>query len=129
MLLTAYAALFTVGLYLNRGDRRMLLLTLVVGASVFIAVPRHSAFIFYTFCILADLLAAILAITLRARASELVVSICVALEAVHVMGYILDGYPPLSSYRILVPILESAQLVACVCMSSALYRRLQNRST
>lgn len=129
MLLNAYAILLGLGLYLNRHDRRMLALTFVIGVSVFIPVPRESAFTFYTFCMVAELAVALIAWRLDARATDLVISICIVLELAHVMGYILNGYPPLSSYRIIVPILESAQLVTCICMSPALYHRLQNRLT
>lgn len=127
MLFSAYAVLFGVSLYLNRADARMLLLTLVVTASLFLPVPHESPELFYGYCMLAELTVALIALVLRARGSELVISICVVLEVAHVMGYILDGYPPLSSYRILVPLLELAQLLACVSMSPVLYPRLRNR--
>lgn len=128
MYLQACAVLFTVALWLNRRDRRMLVLTMVVGASIFVPVPRDTALQFYTFCIAAETVVALLALAaIRARASELVASICIVLIVVHVMGYIMDGHPPLSGYRILVPILEAAQLAACALMSPALFTRLRNR--
>lgn len=127
MLLNVYAVGLAVAFYLNRHDWRMLLLTLAVGVSVFLPVPRQSALVFYGFCMVAELLVALIALALQARGSELIVSICVVLEVAHLMGYILNGYPPLSSYRVIVPVLESAQLLTCVCMSPALFVRLQNR--
>jgi hypothetical protein len=127
MLLNAYAILLALAFWLNRHDRRMLLLTLAVGVSVFLPVPKSSAFAFYASCICAEFLVGLVAFVLRARGSEMVLSACVVLEIAHLMGYILNGYPPLSSYRIIVPVLESAQLVACVAMSPALFARLQNR--
>lgn len=128
MLLNAYAILVALGLYFNRHDWRMLALTLVVGASVFYPVPRDSAFIFYASCMAAEVLVALIAWSLHARASDLVVSLCVVLELTHVMGYLLNGYPALSSYRVIVPLLEAAQLAACVCMSPVLFHRLRNRN-
>jgi hypothetical protein len=127
MLWNAYTVLLGIAFYLNRHDWRMLALTFVIGVSVFAPVPRESALAFYGFCFAAELAVAIVALLLRARGSELVVSICVVLEVAHVMGYILNGYPPLSSYRVIVPILESAQLVTCICMSPVLHLRLRNR--
>lgn len=128
MYLQACALLFTAGLWLNRSDRRMLALTVLVAASVFLPVPRDSAEQFYLFCIAAETVVALVALALiRARGSELIASLCIVLIVVHVMGYIMDGYPRLSGYRILVPILESLQLVACLCMSPAIYPRLRNR--
>lgn len=129
MLLQAYAALLGLGLYLNRHDRRMLALTCVIGVSVFMPVPRDTAFTFYTFCIAAEFIVVLLAWRIDARATELVIGICIVLVLAHVMGYILNGYPALSSYRVIVPLLESAQLLTCVCMSPALHARLQNRQT
>jgi hypothetical protein len=129
MLLNAYAILLGLGVYLNRHDRRMLALTFVIGVSVFLPVPRQTAFAFYTFCIIAELLVALIAWRLNTRATELVIGICAVLVLAHVMGYILNGHPSLSSYRVIVPLLESAQLLTCVCMSPSLYARLQNRQT
>ena len=128
MLLNAYALMLALALYLNRHDRRMLGLTVVVGLSVFLPVPKSSALAFYGFCFVAELVVILLALRLHAQGSELIVSLCVVLELAHVMGYILNGYPPLSSYRAIIPILESAQLVTCICMSPALYARLRNRT-
>jgi len=128
MLLNAYAVLVAAGLYLNRHDWRMLALTLVVGASVFYPVPRDSALIFYASCMATEVLVALIAWSLNTKASDLVVSLCAVLELAHLMGYILNGYPALSSYRIIVPLLEAAQLVTCVCMSPALFHRLRNRN-
>ena len=127
MLLQAYAALLALAFHLNRRDRRMLLLTLAVGVSVFLPVPRESAEVFYAACVAAELVVALVAMLAAARATELIMSLCVALELTHIMGYILDGSGQLSSYRVLVPVLEAAQLVACVCMSPAIFARLQNR--
>jgi hypothetical protein len=129
MLLNAYAILLGLGFYLNRHDRRMLALTFAIGVSVFIPVPRDTAFAFYTFCIAAEACVALIAWWLDTRATELVVGICIVLVLAHVMGYILNGHPSLSSYRVIVPLLESAQLLMCVCMSPSLHARLQNRQT
>lgn len=122
-----YAVMLVLALVLNGRDRRMLALTAVIGVSVFIPVPRATAFEFYSFCMAAELVVALLAWRLDAKASELIISFCIVLELTHIMGYILDGYPPLSSYRIMVPILETAQLAACIAMSPMLYERLRNR--
>lgn len=128
MLFNIYAIMAGLALFLNRADWRMVFLTLAVTASVFVPVPRESAEMFYAFCMAAEALVAIIAWRLKARASELVISACMVLELVHIMGYSLNGYPPLSSYRVLVPLLELAQLTACICASPTLYARLQNRS-
>lgn len=127
MLLNAYAVLLAAAFVLNRHDRRMLLLTLVVGVSVFVPVPRQSAEVFYAFCISAELLVMFLAWRIKAQGSELVMSFSFALAWLHVMGYAVDGSSTLSTYRILVPMLEAALLVACVCTSPAIFARLQNR--
>ena len=127
MLHVAYAVLLALAVAFNWSDRRALLLTLVVGMSVFLPAPHTSAIAFYGFCFLAEALVALIAIRLAAGATELIVSICVVLEIAHIMGYILNGYPPLSAYRVIIPLLESAQLVTCICTSPVLLTRLRNR--
>lgn len=104
----------------------MLALTLLVGASVFAPVPSHSEFAFYGFCIAAELTVALVAWGLRARASGMIVNVCVLLVITHLMGYALDGSPPFSPYRSLVKLLEVSQLVVCLALSPVLAPFLRN---
>lgn len=126
MYLFACGALLATGLILNVGDRRMLALTALVGASVFIPVPRETPEHFYFFCIAAEILVAILACTTRARAAGGIVDLCVLLVIVHAMGYAIDGSPPFSPYRGIVKLLEVTQLAFCIVLSPILAPILRN---
>ena len=123
----ACAAFFFSGLVLNFLDRRMLALTVMVGVSVFIAVPSDTAEQFYAFCIAAETLVALLAWGLRSEAGALVATLCVLLIVAHCMGYAVDGSTPLSPYRVIVKILEFSQLLVCVALSPVLAPILRNQ--
>lgn len=126
MYLAACGALLAAGLVLNAGDRRALLLTALVGASVFLPAPHHSAEAFYTFCIAVDVAIGVLAWATRSKAGAAVADLCVLLVIAHIMGYALDGSSPFSPYRIIVKILELSQLAACVALSPILAPILRN---
>lgn len=114
-------------LFLNRNDQRMFLLTLIVGASVFLPVPRDSAYSFYLFCICAELVVGLAAFSLRCRAGDIVTNMGVLLVVAHILGYSLDGSQAFSPYRSIVKILETTQLLACVACSTFFSRILRNR--
>lgn len=126
MYLIACGFLLFVGLAVNYSDRRMLALTALVGASVFVPAPRETAEQFYLFCAAAELAVALFACMLRARSSSAIVDICVLLAIVHAMGYAMDGNPPFSPYRGIVKLLEVLQLVMCIALSSILAPILRN---
>lgn len=121
-----HLALLMAGLWFNAGNRKMLALTALVAASVFVPVPKESYDGYYTLCILGELTVAAGSMWLGAPASEAVAAICAALVASHLLGYYLDGSPPLSPYRILVPIFEHAEMVACIILSNPLRGKLRN---
>lgn len=127
MYLLACGFLITIGMILNRKDCRMLALTTLVGASVFLPVPRETAEQFYTFCIAAELSIGLCALALHNGAGILIAELCALLVAAHLMGYALDGSPPFSPYRYIVKLLEVSQLVVCVALSSKLAPLLRNR--
>jgi hypothetical protein len=129
MLHQAYAVLLLVAVLVNWRDWRMLALTLMVGVSVFIPVPRDSGAVFYSFCAAFEAVVLFSALLLRARASEVIASLCIVLILAHIMGYCMNSWNALSSYRLIVPLLESAQIVACVFWSPVLFHRIRNRES
>lgn len=122
----ACGALLFSALVLNITDRRMLALTALVGASVFLPAPRETALQFYGFCIAVEILVACLALALAARGSSIIVDVCAVLVIAHILGYALDGFPPFSPYRSIVKLLEVSQLLACVALSPLLAPLLRN---
>lgn len=122
----AYAALLGLSLWLNRADRKMLLLSLLVGGSFFMEVPRSSATAFYATCITVEVVLAVFALLLRARASLLIAEICLVMVAAHIMGWLTNGYAPSSPYKGIMFITEYAQIVVCVLASRSALARLRN---
>ena len=126
MYLLACAALTLVALAVNRADTRMLALTLVVGASIFIPSPDLYDQ-FYLFCLASESAVALIALVLRARASALVAACCAALILSHIVGYYADGSAPFSPYQVIVKLLEFAQIAACAALSPRFAPILRNR--
>lgn len=126
MYLIACGALFSSGLILNFLDARMLALTFMVGASIFIQVPSDTAIEFYSFCIAAEILVGVIAWNLKTEAGALVATFCALLIVAHLMGYAVDGSTPLSPYRVIVKMLEMFQLLTCVALSPVLAPTLRN---
>lgn len=127
MLLPSYVALFVAGLVANYRDWRMLGLTLLVGANVFVPIPSTTAFEFYWYCIMAEMGLIAGAVFMRARASILVIEVATVLIVLHVMAYHIDGHPPLSPYRVLVKLCEYSQLCICIMFSKGFLPSLRNR--
>lgn len=110
-----YAPLLIVAIAMNIGNWRMFVLTLVVGAGIFVPIPDVH---FYAICALVECLVAASAIIIAAPASKFVFRVSMMLVLFHFIGWWLDGYPPESPYHLLVKILEHAELVACILMST-----------
>lgn len=129
MYLAACGALLALALILNWRSARMLALTFLVGVSIFVPVPRMTAEVFYTFCIVMEIAVAAAAWALDddSSAGEWMALICVLLVITHIFGYVQDGSGPFSPYRMIVKILEVSQLVACVVLSPIAAPLLRNR--
>lgn len=122
----AYAALLGLSLWLNRADRKMLLLSVLVGGSFFMEVPRGSPAEFYGVCITIEIVLACAAIALQARASLVIAEICLVMVAAHIMGWATNGYAPASPYKGIMLITEYAQIVVCILASQSALSRLRN---
>lgn len=127
MLHAAYLALLVLAVWLNLQDWRMLALTAVVGASVFISAPRDTALHFYTFCASAEIVVAMAALSLRLPASFPIAVLCALLAVTHVLGYQLDGFPAFSPYRAICKILEASEILCCIIFSRKAMSLLTNR--
>lgn len=112
---------------LNWQSWRMLALTLLVGASIFVPTPQESAEQFYVFCISAEIFVGALSWAANTKASRVIADICMLLIIAHIMGYVLDGSQTFSPYRLIVKLLEFSQIVACVALSPIIAPILRNR--
>lgn len=127
MYLVACGALLATAVVLNVRDVRMLALTLLVGATIFMPVPAHSQMQFYGTCILVELCVLAFCVFYASRASCLMIHVLLAMIVAHFMGWMLDGSPPLSPYRVIIKVLEFSQLAVCVALSPVLTPILRNR--
>lgn len=125
--LLACSALFAVALAFNLLDRRMLLLTALVGVGFYWPQPTTSAAAFYTSCIAAEVLVGVAAYALDRQRGFWIGEIALLLVLSHIMGFTLDGSLPFSPYHLIVKLLEFSQIAACVALSPVIAPILRNR--
>jgi len=119
--MTSYAILLCLALALNTDDRRMLALTLLVGAGIFASVPDNH---FYLFCMLGEILIALGAYWLNTRATPPIIGISALLLTFHSLGWLFNGYPTASPYHLMVQICEHAELAMCILLSTKITRKV-----
>lgn len=117
MFLLACGILLFAGLFLNLTDRRMLTLTGIVGANIFMPIPAETAAQFYSLCIIAELMVIAVCLSVKGRASCLLIHISIFMILAHVGGFVLDGSAPLNPYRIIIKFFEVSQILTCVALS------------
>ncbi len=119
----SYVVLLALALILNAKNKKMFVLSLVVGANIFIPIPNEN---FYLICILFEILTALLAYKIDVPASRVVIRISSLLVVFHALGYWFDGHPPESPYHILVKICEHSNLLACIIFSNKFIDKKDN---
>lgn len=118
--------LLTWAIYLNKDDKKMLLLTLLVGLTYLL--PVHlltNMYAWYAVCIGAELLVLCSALLLRTRASIAVAVVCTMLLINHFSGLFFNGYLDSSPYQYIVPYLEHLELLACSLFSTRTINKLK----
>jgi hypothetical protein len=118
-----YGILLSAALAMNMRDWRMLTLSAVVGAGIFMPIPDAY---FYLICSIVEAGVALVAILLNARASRPVVRVSLLLAIFHGLGWWFNGYPPESPYHYMVPICEYTELVMCILLSRPFPQRSEN---
>lgn len=124
----AYLLLLVLAAWLNRNDRRMLATTLVVAASIFVPSPTEWP-TYYIFNGLAEIVVALVALSLNTAASVILAEICILLVCTHFMGYYIDGSNPFSQYRAALAILETTEILCCILLSAPMLSRIRNRES
>lgn len=125
----AYGLLGLLSLWFNRRDSRLLLLTLVVGGSFFLDVPRTSQAVFYGTCIAVEVIVAITALVLRTRASALVAELCAVMVISHIMAWMIDGHSATSVYKPIMFAAEYSQMLVCLLAAQPVASRLKNHES
>lgn len=122
----AYLALLVLALWLNRRDKRMLALTLAIGASLFVIAPTEWPD-FYIFCGLSELTIALVALRLKAAASAPIILLATLMAFTQYLGYKLDGSLPFSQYGAALDLLETSEILCCILLSSPIKPFITNR--
>ena len=115
----AYALLLCLGLWSNRLDARHLALTFIVGAGVFLPLPDFSNTpkLFYLSCLAGELCIMLAALRRFDCMGQVITYLSILLCICHVVGFFIGPQPHLSPYRVVVPLLEYAELVTCAITS------------
>ena len=124
-----YAILLCAGLWLNRREPRMWLLTAVIGIDIFVPIPLVAGPNFwYWQCAAVEIIVALAAAALEAPATWVIIGLSGLLVIVHLTGMYIGPQPGFGPYRMAVPILESAELLSCLLLSLPLRDRFRRMS-
>jgi hypothetical protein len=117
---TIYALLLCVGLWINRREAKMLALTIIVSAGIFLPIP-HEPYpdIWFLRCIIVELVVIFAAIELKCRASETISYLGTLLIGCHLLGWYAWGQGQDIEYRSIEPVLEYAEQITCLLFSSS----------
>lgn len=121
--MTSYAILAMIAAALNLHDWKMLALTALVTAGVFVPVPDEY---FYFTCMLGEATIGFLAFKLQSTASKPIWRISIVLIVFHFLGFVYNGYPIASPYHIVVKICEHTELLSCILLSNPIAKRFHN---
>lgn len=118
------AALMLIGVALNYGNQKMMLLTVTVGAGVLFPILEVSDPVwFYAQCFAVDLFVVIMALTIRARfASVIVGHVGGILCGIHLTGILVGPISGVSFYNVSIPLFEILQLLTCIATSTVILR-------
>lgn len=115
-----YVFLLCAALWLNRQCWRTLLLTVAVGASIFVPIPTAATpTLWYLQCLVMEVMVGVISLVFRTHASSALVTFSGLLCLVHVTGMVVGPQPGFGPYRAIVPLLEICQLLTCCLLSEA----------
>lgn len=124
-----YAVLLCAALWLNRADWRTLALSLIVAAGVFVPVPwTVNPALWYFECFLVELMVVCGALIVRSATSWAVIVFSILLASVHLTGVLHGPVAGIGPYRIIVPVLETGELLICCLLSCSVRRLIQRRA-
>ena len=125
----AYAVLLCAALWLNRADWRTLCLSLVVAAGMFVPIPWTSnPSLWYFECFLVELMVICGALMLRSPTSWAIIVFSILLSSAHLTGVLYGPVRGIGPYRIIVPVLETGELLICCLLSCSMRRLIQRRT-
>lgn len=126
----AYAVLLCAAMWFNRADWRTFLLSLVVGVGLFAPVPwTDNPALWYFECFTGELLVILLALLLHSPTSIYVALFGGLICAMDLIGVFVGPVSGIGPYRIIVPILETGEILVCVLLSHSGRQCIQRRVT
>lgn len=118
--------LLALGIWLNKDEKKMLLLTLLVGLSYFLPTQLISHYYTWYFVVMAtEMIVMCSAICLRTKASVAIAIICAMLLINHVNGLFFGGHLEGSPYYFVVKYLEYIELLSCSLFSTTIINKLR----
>ncbi len=112
-----YVTTLLIALVLNRADKRMLVLTCLVGVSYFLPVDRIlDRNVWFLSCIVSEVIIALWAMSLNTKASVPVAGVCFLLIVKHILGW---NHVALSDYSLLVQYFEYLEIICCLLFSDS----------
>jgi len=117
--LWAHLGLLLIGLWLNRANMRMFILTAAVGTGFYAPIQAtDNPMYWYLQCFLVDFGVAFAALGAGAgAASTSVLAITCVMMFAHVIGMVVGPQSGIGPYRVIIPILELAQFLVCIFLS------------
>lgn len=114
----AYAVLLCAALWFNRACWRTLVLSALLGAELMLVIPWvWPTWVWYLEWFIVEMLVIVAALLLRSPASRPVALFSVVLGFNHLLGAYFGPSDSISPYRVVQPMLETAQLLVCIALS------------
>lgn len=118
-----YSAILLIALWLNKTDKKMLILTLIVGMSFFLPVELiQTRPEWFMACIAAESFVLLSALFLKTKATFAIIGICSMLLLSHIITW---NYLDIPNYAFIVPYLEYLEIIVCVLCSNTLLNYLK----
>jgi hypothetical protein len=125
----AYAFALALAFFLNRKDVRMFALTLAVSANILVPIPNYDTpESWYLHCFFNEVLTAIAAALLAARASWFIVALCAVLGVMHITAVFVGPQPGFGPYRLIIPVLEYSMVLVCYLLSEPIFNRITGKT-
>ena len=113
MLMLAKIILFFFAVVVNYRHKNLLILTMIIGADVFLPIPTDEGRAAWcTYCIMVDSVASVLVLLVDTEVTLMLCMSCVGLIVMHLV-YLQAGRANFPEYRLLLPSVESIMLALC----------------
>lgn len=125
--MTYYALLLCAGLWVNRKDLKMLALTFVVAAGIFIPISNQcTPAEWFLKCIFVEIGVIFASTMLKNIASGVVRLIAYSLILAHLSGWLYFNNIGIAAYRGVIPMLEYSQQLVCILFCPFILNKIKD---